>query len=438
MKLKRVSIGLTLGLGIAASQGCMAEPMDESEIGDAEQAVCANYSYAGTFAAVITAMARDMGELHPTKYLVKQSNMWGGGKDGVALNQAAKDKCNSRGFPNCAATQLLLDLQDPGINAPGLVPTSFFSADDYRSNLVSKLQDQVNFENSRTINGQCLPGPHTLTEDFSENGQTWPRTAECGLEYRFTPDFGSGSGSGSGSGGFEVTREAESYNAINRNGSQHNWTQSGGNMNIGPDWGYTWPSPSGAPNLSYNISFPAAGSYKVWVRGMGTNSGNDSAFIGVNNSSNGAVVDLPENGQLGWASASISVPSAGTHSVQIIAREDGLFVDKLVVNQSSSPPSGGGSSGPACNTPADLKLRIQQFSVPNVNFHADGTGIMVDPDPDDDSSGSGSGSGSGTCGNQTLIAYKASMVGACCQTGGKTYKPYRCTNAGCTHLICQK
>src|SRR5688572_11076442 len=302
MKLKRVSIGLTVGLGIAASQGCMAEPMDESEIGEAEQAACANYTYAGTFAAVITAMAREVGELHPTKYLVKQPSMWGSGKDGVVLTQAAKDKCASRGFGACPKTQNLLDYQDPGINAPGMVPTIEFAAEDYRSNLVSKLQDQINYENSRAQNGQCMPGAHNLTEDFEENGGIWPRYAECGMEYRFTPAFGAS--------GFEVTREAESYNVINTNGSQHSWSLSSGAMTIGPDWNHTWTSYNTAPNLSYAINFPAAGNYKVWVRGKGPNASGDSVYVGINNSSNNAMVAFPTaNNQYGWAAGDINVPS---------------------------------------------------------------------------------------------------------------------------------
>ena len=427
MNLKQASIGLTVGLGLAASQGCMAEPMDESEIGSAEEAVCANYSYAGTFAAVITAMAREIGELHPTKYLVKQTNMWGNGRDGLALTQAAKDKCAARGFAACPATQLLLDMQDPGINAAGMVPTTVFAAEDYRSNLVSKLQDQINFENSRAQNGLCMPGAHTLTEDFEENGATWPALAECGYEYRFTPSFGASS--------FEVTREAESYNSINTNGSQHSWTNSSGAMTIGPDWNHTWTSYSTAPNLVYAINFPAAGNYKVWVRGKGPNAGGDSVYVGINNSSNNAMVGFPTaNNQYGWVAGDINVPSAGTHNVQVYAREDAAAVDKIVVNQSSTAPASG---GPVCTTPADIGLRIQQFSVPNVNFRADASGLMCDPDPDEDPSGGGSGSGSGTCGTQTLIDYDVNKVGACCQTGGKTYQPYRKVNNVWTKLICK-
>jgi len=426
MTLKRVSIAMTVGLGILASQGCMAEPMDESEIGSAEQAACANYTYAGTFAAVIVAMSQEIGELHPTKYLVKQSNMWGNGRDGVNLTQAAKDKCAARGVPNCPKLSLLLAYQDPGINGPGMVPTTLFAAEDYRSNMVSKLQDQINYENSRSMNGLCLPGAHTITEDFEENGQTWPKDAECGLEYRFTPNFGGGGGS------FEVAREAESFNSYNQNGSSHSWSTNGGNMAFGPDWNYTFGSIQGSPNLSYQITFPAAGNYKVWVRGMGYNGGSDSVYVGINGSSNNALVDLPENGQAGWAAGDISVPSAGTHNVQLFGREDGTYVDKIVVNQSSTAP--GGSGGATCNTPADLGLRIQQFSVPNVNFHADATAYMADPDPVPDPGSGGSGSGSAVCGavpasgsDKPMIAYNADKEGDCCwsQYVQKTYKRYR-------------
>ena len=433
MKLKQVSIGLTVAMGLAASQGCMAEPMDEGEIDSAEQAACASYTYAGTFAAVITAMAREMGELHPTKFFVKQTNMWGNGRDGLKLTQAAKDACAARGVPNCPATQLLLDMQDPGINGPGMVSTTVFAAEDYRSNMVSKLQDQINYENSRSQNGQCLPGAHTLTEDFEENGATWPAYAECGMEYRFATSFGSSA--------FEVTREAESYNSINLNGSMNggyafSWTASGSNMNIGPNRGdYKWLSnvPSTSPNMVYQVNFPAAGTYKVWLRGSGADGFSDSAYVGINNTTNMQIVDLPENSQHGWASGDISVPSAGTHNVHVFAREDGLNLDKLVVNQSSTAP---GASG-GCTTPADLKIRIEKFSVPNVNFRADSTGIMCDPDPEDDPTGGGSGSGSGTCGNQTVINYSTAKLGQCCQTGNKTYQPYRCTNGVCSHLICK-
>ena len=433
--MKRVSVALTLGLSIAATQGCMTESADTMDVGSADDAVCASYTYGSTFAGLISGMAREIGELHPTKYLVKQNDMYGSGKHAIVLTQAAKDKCNARGFaPDCPQTSLLLAYQDPGINAPGLVPITVFNAEDYRSNTVSKLQDQVNFENSRAINNQCMPPAHTLTESFSYNGETWPKPAECGVEYRFEVSFGGGGGMA------DITREAESYNALNRNGSQHNWTNSGGSMSIGPDWAYTWTAniPTTSPNLSYTINFPAAGSYKVWLRGMGANGNNDSAYVGVDNVTNGALVDLPENSQYGWAAGDISVSSAGNHNVQVFAREDGFNLDKIVINQSSTPPSG---STPGCTTPADLALRINQFSVPNVNFSSDATGMRCDPDPDTDPNAGGSGSGSLECGavptggsDKQQIAYKAEKDGACCwqNYNQKVYKKYKTY-----YLLCQ-
>jgi hypothetical protein len=421
---------MTVGLGIAASQGCMAEPMDESEIGSNEEAVCANYSWGGTFASLVIAMGTETGEFHPTKYLVKQTNMWGNGRDGVKLTQAALDACNARGQSGCPKMSILLAMQDPAINLPvaqggGGIATSIFASEDYRSNVVSKLQDQINYENSRIQNGQCLPPAHTLTPMGA------PVLAECGWDYKFGVAF-----SGSGS-----EREAESYNSINLNGTVLNgktfsWTASGGNMVIGPNQGDNkWLSnvPSTAPNMVYSMTFAAAGNYKVWVRGMATDGFSDSAYVGINNTTNMQILDFPENGSFGWVSGDISVPSAGTHNVHIFAREDGLNVDKLVVNQSSTPPVSG------CNTPNDLKLRIDRFTVPNVNLRCDSTSCTGDPDPITDPEG-GSGSGSAACGavptggsDKLMIAYNADKEGDCCWNAyvQKTYKKYRTT-----YLLC--
>jgi len=399
--------------------------MEESEIGSNAEAACASYTYGSTFASLVVAMAMETGELNPTKYLVKQTSMWGQGRDGVKLTQAALDACNARGASGCPKMSVLLAMQDPAINLPisqggGGINTTAFAAEDYRSNTVSKLQDQANYENSRLQNNQCLPPAHVLTLAGSAT------QAECGLDYPFSVSFGGGGS------GFEVTREAESYNAINRNGSQHNWTLSGGNMSIGPDYNYTWTSniPSASPNLAYNIDFPAAGNYKVWVRGMGANAGNDSVYVGVDNTTNGAMVDLPENNTLGWVAGDISVSGAGTHSVQVFAREDGANVDKIVVNQSSTAPSGAVAG---CNTPSDLKIRIEKFSVPNVNFRCDAAICNMDPDVITDPGG-GSGSGSATCGtvptggsDKLMIAYSTDKEGDCCWSNyvQKTYKKYK-------------
>jgi hypothetical protein len=423
--MKRVSVALTLGLSIAATQGCMSESADTMDVGSADQALCETLTYSKVMAALLVAMTRETGELHPTKYLSVQANKFGSGKDGVIVNGTGTAACAARGYGDCTAMQTLLVLQTPGLN-PGIDP-AVLNVEDYRSNLVAKLKDQLNYENSRAQNGQCLPPAHLLTE-IGES------LATCGKYYEFSM---AGAGGGSPP-AFEVTREAESYNAINRNNSQHNWTLSGGNMTIGPNYEYTWTSniPTSSPNLSYSIAFPAAGTYKVWVRASGTSGYNDSAYVGINNSTNGTLLDFPENGSMGWTSMDISVPGAGTHNVQIFAREDGLNVDKLVVNQSSTPP--GGSGGVTCNTPADLQIRIDRFQVNSagyVGFQATATSMKIDPDPIvDPTPGSGSGSGSAACGpvpssgsDRVTMPYNAEYEGDCCWNNyvQKTYKRYQ-------------
>ena len=421
--MKRVSVALTLGLSIAATQGCMTESAETMDVGSADQALCSNLTYGKVMAALLVAMVRETGELHPTKYLSVQVNKFGYGKDGVGLTSAATTACTAKGAPGCPMMEQLLVLQTPGLN-PG-IDMAVLDVEDYRANLVAKLKDQINYENSRSLNGQCLPPAHSLT-------QIGTSAAACGGTYY---EFAMAGGGGSG---FEVTREAESYNAINRNGSQHNWTLSGGNMSIGPDWAYTWASniPTTSPNLSYSITFPAAGTYKVWVRASGTNGNNDSAYVGINNTTNGTLLDFPENGSMGWVGMDISVPSAGAHNVQIFAREDGLNVDKLVVNQSATPPSGGG--GATCATPADLFIRIDRFQVNSadyVGFQSTPTSVKIDPEwIVDPTTGTSTWSGSAVCGpvpangsDKVTYPYNAEIEGDCCWNNyvQKTYKRYQ-------------
>src|SRR5690606_950029 len=91
--MKRVSVALALGFSFVAAQGCMAEPMDESEIGSAEQGMCESLTYSKVVAALLVAMADEVDELHPTKYLAIQQHKFGYGIDGVVLTSAATNKC---------------------------------------------------------------------------------------------------------------------------------------------------------------------------------------------------------------------------------------------------------------------------------------------------------------------------------------------------------
>ncbi len=113
--------------------------------------------------------------------------------------------------------------------------------------------------------------------------------------------------------------------------------------------GSLWDAGRG-PELTYSIDFPEAGRYFVHLRGYSTGTEDNGAHIGLNN-------DFPPAGrrmqwcrgknQWAWSSAQrdsggngscgrektiyLDIPSAGTHTINIQAREDGFELDRVVM-----------------------------------------------------------------------------------------------------------
>jgi len=120
-----------------------------------------------------------------------------------------------------------------------------------------------------------------------------------------------------------------------------------------------------SPRLDYAVNFTQAGTYYVWVRGIGATDGDDSLHVGLD----GAAVTTSEgvtgfqlstawswaNGTMAGAVATINVASAGVHTVNVWMREDGFIFDKLVLVANSvymptgtgpvESPQGGGATG---------------------------------------------------------------------------------------------
>jgi len=125
-----------------------------------------------------------------------------------------------------------------------------------------------------------------------------------------------------------------------------------------PDTGTIRFSNSGSPELQYKVEFSQPGTYTVWARGWGdTVNGegkSDSVHVGINGTlgSAEAMHEFPSGWH--WSSqkrgggiATIVVPAAGTHTINLWMREDGLILDKLVfsVDQSWIPSGLGPASG---------------------------------------------------------------------------------------------
>lgn len=161
-----------------------------------------------------------------------------------------------------------------------------------------------------------------------------------------------------------VSMEAENYTTNTSQGSK-SWNvntssspSNGSALIATPDTGaavntgYTTMS----PRLNFTVTFAQSGTFHVWVRGRAGGASaadSDSVHVGLNGAAVASADRITGFGtSFGWSrstidnvNATLSVPSAGTHTVNVWMREDGFIIDKLVLAKSSSyTPTG---TGPA-------------------------------------------------------------------------------------------
>ncbi|MBI3243370.1 MAG: hypothetical protein HYZ49_13860 [Chloroflexi bacterium] len=111
-----------------------------------------------------------------------------------------------------------------------------------------------------------------------------------------------------------------------------------------PNSGVSSGDATTGPRLDYRLNFPATGAYYVYVRGRADSlnaSGSDSIHVGLN----GVAVTLGAQGVTGYTSGNytwrrtyggnavtLTISTAGTHTLNIWMREDGTIVDEIVVS----------------------------------------------------------------------------------------------------------
>jgi len=154
--------------------------------------------------------------------------------------------------------------------------------------------------------------------------------------------------------GGQVSMEAENYHSVSANGSTDNWTVaslasvSGGKfMAVTADSGNTWMSNPGttAPKMSFNVNFTQTGTFQVHVHGdnAGTNSNGDSCYVGVDGAIDLTYLDVADAANIwGWGTRPITISTSGVHAITFYGREDGFKADKIVINTSTTPPTGNG------------------------------------------------------------------------------------------------
>jgi hypothetical protein len=130
-------------------------------------------------------------------------------------------------------------------------------------------------------------------------------------------------------------------------------TASGGTaLEATPNAGVRTGESTVGPRRDYRVRFATAGTYQLWVRARGPSSSDDTIHAGFN----GTPVTLGESGLLvpsGWTwvnrvgarRVTVTVSSPGLATINVWMREDGVFVDKILLTTAASfTPSG---TGPA-------------------------------------------------------------------------------------------
>ena len=166
-----------------------------------------------------------------------------------------------------------------------------------------------------------------------------------------------------GAGNFLVV-EAENF-TVNTSRGVHSWEpRSGGGAaggvsmlatpNIRTNNGTNYSADS--PRLDYDVSFVTTGTHYVWVRGFGSNTGNDSVHVGLDGFDllSSRRIDDFVIGTFDWSGdiqvapgqlqrAVIEVTTPGDHTLNIWMREDGFQVDRLFLTTDPTfVPTGNG------------------------------------------------------------------------------------------------
>lgn len=112
------------------------------------------------------------------------------------------------------------------------------------------------------------------------------------------------------------------------------WERSAGydGVQIMPNSGVQWATGNIAPKLSYRAEFSTPGDYYVMMYTSYRDTGSDSVYISIDDGELVGYLSYIATGVGKWMANStwkINVPYAGTHTINVFAREDGAVLHKL-------------------------------------------------------------------------------------------------------------
>jgi len=132
-----------------------------------------------------------------------------------------------------------------------------------------------------------------------------------------------------------------------------------------------------SPRLDFNVEFVTSGTVYVWLRGYVVNTRSDSVHVGLDGVSVNTVYGWNPKGAWIWTHFGTTMTvSAGAHSFNVWAREDGFILDKIVLTTDpayrpsgmgpaqSARTGGGGNAAPVAgndpgqSTPQDTPVLL--------------------------------------------------------------------------------
>lgn len=124
-----------------------------------------------------------------------------------------------------------------------------------------------------------------------------------------------------------------------------------------------------SPRLDFSIEFTKIGTHYIWLRGIGYDPKSNSVHLGLNGKevSSSDRIEFPANSNWSWTRrtmdktpAVVSIPSAGTHTVNLWMRESGVTVDKIVITTDPAFSPAGLGPTPSVDGAMLTEAKIQE------------------------------------------------------------------------------
>ena len=155
----------------------------------------------------------------------------------------------------------------------------------------------------------------------------------------------------------EVVIEAENFDGSDQRNDDVQW-QTGSTESGFSGSGYVYVeegavnndvgTATGNSELNYNIEFTEAGTYTVWVRRWAPDGAGNSVYAALGGVQSTENDNTGDNNVWVWKSlGTVASSGPGVYTLELIRREDGYLVDKIVIN-SGETPSGEGPGETTC------------------------------------------------------------------------------------------